>query len=508
MSNPFSASPLPLITRLYDMAGNILLPDEQAELEISSGPNQGVSLTNFSRSMYSPYVHTPFQALVDEKLAAVARYVESGGKEGIGRLMIFMPPRSGKSLKTSKLFPAWFIGRNPDKRLIMASYGGKLAARNSRTVRNLIKSKRYTEFFPGVRLSDDTASATEWDIAEHEGGAIAAGVGGSIVGHGANCFLIDDPIKSRAEAESRTYRERLIDWYGDAYTRLQEPGAAVILMHTRWHEEDLAGYLLKEEPNDWEVLCLPAIAEENDPLGRRVGEALWPERYDEKKLEKIRVTLGEYRFAAEYQQSPKPKSGGLFDPELIEIIDFMPDCIQEVRFYDLAVTKKKSSDYTAGIKLGLMQDEEIAVLDMWRRQLTAPDIQEGIVQNAMIDGTAVKIILEAEKAGIIELDYLLRDPRLRGYTIEAKPPVGDKYTRAGPFASRVKGRKVKMVRGAWNRAYLDELAMFPAGHDDQVDASSGGYDELVNGTSAAVIMGQTNVKGRGATPTWNTSRRY
>lgn len=461
----------------------IVAPDEVARKE--------VLLSDFKRSVYSRYQPTNFQDLLDEKLTQVAHYVETGGKEGIARLMVFMPPRHGKSMTVSRLFPAWFIGRNPDKRMILASYGASLARKNGRAVRNLIKTKRYGQLFPGVKLSDDTASAMEWDIADRDGGAWAAGVGGSIIGQGAHLLLIDDPIKSRAEAESETYRENLKEWYGDAYTRLEEPGAAIILMHTRWHENDLAGYLLLAGTEDWEVLSLPAEAGANDPVGRGEGEALWPDRYSISKLRKIEATLGEYRYTAEYQQSPKPKSGGLFDTALIKIIEQPPACPEIARFYDLAITKKKRSDYTVGLKMGLTEAQDIVILDVWRRQTTAPEIQEAVVQNAHIDGRQIPIRLEAEKAGIIELAYLLQDKRLNGYAIDGATPEGDKYTRAGPVASRVKAGKMLVVRGSWNRAYLDELAMFPSGeHDDQVDATSGAYAMLAD-DDYAIHVGQS-----------------
>ena len=440
------------------------------------GIKPGIGLTDFKRRVYSPYVHTRFQQMLDDKLVQVERYVASDGTEGIGRLMIFLPPRMGKSLSVSRLFPSWFIGRNPDKRLIMTSYGSSLARRNSRAVRNLIKANHYREMFPGISLASDTSSAEEWDIAGHEGGAISAGVGSGITGHGAHLLIIDDPIKSRAEAESETYRTNLKEWYGDAYTRLEEPGAAIVLMHTRWHEDDLAGYLLASDPDEWDVLSLPAIAEDNDPLGRSPGDALWPERYPREKLAKIEEVLGDYGFAAEYQQHPKPRSGGLFDTSLIEVVDYAPECKQVVRFYDLAVTTKRKSDYTVGFKLGLMADEKIAILHIWRAQKEMPDVQEAIVQNAILDGPRTRIRLEAEKAGIVQLQYLLRDPRMRPYAIDAVAPDGDKYTRAGPIAARVKARRVVMVNDTWNRAFLDELAMFPNGkHDDQVDGLSGAY---------------------------------
>lgn len=458
-----------------------------------------VSFSEFKRRTYTRFVPTPFHSLLDTYLEQVELYVRTGGEQGIGRLMVFMPPRHGKSLSVSKLFPAWFIGRNPDARMIMASYGARLAKKNSRFVRNMVSSNLYHDVFPDVRLSSDTSSAEEWDIAEHEGGAISAGIGGGIVGSGANLLIIDDPVKSRHEAESEIYRDNLAEWYGDAYTRVEEPGGAIVVMHTRWHTDDLAGHLLADGVDNWTVLCLPALAEENDPLGREPGAALWPERYGVDKLNKREEALGEYRFDAEYQQHPKPKSGNLFDTAQIKVIDYVPECVRVVRFYDLAVTTKKKSDYTAGGKLGITADGQPVILDMWRGQKSAPDIQEVVVQNAAIDGHSVPIRLEADKAGIVELDYLLRDARMHNYIIDAKPPQGDKYTRAGAIASRVKAGRVLMVRGVWNRPLLDEMSMFPSGaHDDQVDTLSGGWDMLGNSGPTVAFVESTPLPQRTA----------
>lgn len=470
--------PAQMIDRLV---GNTLRDVGLRPMRRETAADMVASYLAFKKAMYPPYQHVLHQAFLDRYLIEVARYVETGGQEGIGRLIVEMPPRHGKTINISKLFPAWFEGRNPDRRLINTSYSAKLANRNSRAVRNYIRDKRYGRFFPTIKLSRDTASLAEWDIENREGGMISAGVGGGVTGHGAHILNVDDPIKSRLEAESPTYRENLIDWWGDVYTRLEEPGGAAIVTHTRWHQADLIGHLTNPDMavDDFVVIRLPAIAEENDLLGRQPGEALWPERYPLAKLEKRRETLGEYRFAAEYQQKPIARSGQLFDPLLIEIIDEAPECKAWARFYDLAATAKSRADYTAGLKMGITEDEYIILADMFRGQMTPTDVHEGIVQNAQIDGRHVPIRLEAEKQGIVQLDYLLDDERLRGYTIDAMPPVGDKYTRAQPFASRVKNRRVKMVRGTWNRAYLEELATFPSGaNDDQVDASSGAYEML------------------------------
>jgi predicted phage terminase large subunit-like protein len=463
---------------------NYLTEAELEELEIllsqefGTPTTNGLSLTDFKRKFWAAYQHQSFMELIDEKLTQVTQYVLSGGQTGISRLMIFLPPRHSKTTTTSRLFPAWFFTQAPHLRIIMASYGATLAYRNSRIVRNLISRSDYQATYPNVRLASDSSAVDEWDIADNDGGLIAAGVGGGITGHGGNLIILDDLVKSRAEAESETYRQRVKDWYeNDLLTRLEEPGGAIILMMTRWHMDDLAGYLLESERDKWDVLSLPALALENDPLGREVGEALWAERYSVDILNERRARMGEYAFNSLYQQSPMPSKGGLFDIGKIEVIDLTPECKQIVRFYDLAVTAKKHSDYTAGAKIGITQDEDIIILHIYRVQKVMPDVEKDIAQNANLDGRKTYIRLEAEKAGIVQLDYLLRRPDMRGYTIDAVPPVGDKYTRAQPFASRVNAGKVKMLRGAWNRALLDEMAMFPMGaHDDQIDALSGAYE--------------------------------
>ena len=444
-----------------------------------------ITFTDFKRQVWRNYEHAPHQQQIDRVLSGVAEYVQTRGASGIKKAMIFMPPRHGKTMSVSRMFPAWMLGHMPDLRIIMASYGATLAYRNSRTVRNLIQTPEYQTIFPGIVLSEDTAAKNEWDIKGTGGGLIAAGVGGGITGHGGHLIIIDDPIKSRAEAESDTYRQRLIDWYiNDLSTRLEEPGGAVVVMLTRWHHYDLAGYLLDSEPDEWHVLSLPALAEDNDPLGRDVGTALWESHYPAALLQKRREEMGEYAFSSLYQQRPMPSKAGLFDTTKIQILDYAPDVQKPVRFYDLAVTAKKHSDYTVGLKLGITSDEDVIVYDVYRVQKSMPDVERDIVQNARIDGTSTRIYLEAEKAGIIQLDYLLRNPDMRPYAPQTVAPIGDKYTRAQPVAARCNNGKLKVLRGSWNRTFIDELAVFPMGaHDDQVDALSGAYGQLATKTS-------------------------
>lgn len=451
----------------------------EEEGRVSEG-TESISFPEFKRRFWHKYQDALHQQAIEWELAKVALYLLTNGEQGISRLMIFCPPRHGKTQNVSRFFPAWLLGQNPDLRLILASYGTTLAERNSRFVRNLIQTDEYRALFPETKLAEGSAAVDIWDIANHDGGAIAVGVGAGVTGHGANLIVIDDVVKSRAEAESETYRDKTTDWYNnDLLTRLEEPGGAIILMMTRWHTADLAGYLLENEPDEWVVLSMPALAEADDPLEREEGAALWPARYPVEIIEKRRESMGEYPFSSIYQQSPLPAGGRLFDTECIEVVDYVPECAQVVRFYDLAVTEKTRADYTVGLKLGITKDERPVILDVYRVQKETPDVQEGIVQNAVMDGMAIRIRLEAEKAGIIQLQYLLRDKRLHSYTIDGVPPVGDKYTRASPVAARINASRVMMVRAAWNRAFLDELSTFPLGsHDDQVDALSGAYEML------------------------------
>lgn len=453
-----------------------------------------LSFTIYMKPDY--YVNWHHRILCDYLDKFVSREIEN--------LAVFMPPRTGKSELISRKLPAYIFGINPDAEIIAASYGSDLAKRFNRDVQRVIDSPEYRELFPQTRLfgknvrSDAGGSYLRnsdiFEIVGYKGVYRSAGIGGAIMGMGGQYILLDDTVKNRAEANSPTYRQNQWDWFAStAFTR-RDKGAGILMTVTRWHMDDLAGRIMQlaqsGDIGEWVVLSFPAIAGDKlhrlDP--RAPGEALWPSKFDLNELQKIRALGGEYEWAALYQQNPMPDGGGLFDAQLIEIVDYAPVCKKTARFYDLAVTVKKHSDYTVGLLLGVTSDEEFVILDVWRDQKTLPEVQEAIVQNARIDGPETPIRLEAEKAGIVQLDYLLRDERMRKYTIDAKAPEGDKYTRATPVASRVNGRKVKMVKAAWNRAFLDELSVFPMGDkDDQVDALSGAYDMLAGATKRLVI---------------------
>lgn len=225
----------------------------------------------------------------------------------IDRLMVFMPPRHGKSYLISQHYPAWYLGTHPDNKVIMTSHTHSLASGFSAAARDLLIEYGPEHF--GVEVSKDVRSKEEWQIEGHRGGLKAAGVGGPIVGSGADLFIIDDPVKNDEQAISPVYREKVWNWWQSTASTRLEPHGRVALMNTRWHDDDLAGRLLKhegrvEDGGRWTVLSLPAIAEQNDQMGREPGEPLWPERWPLRVLEQTRKDKTDYWWAAMYQQRP------------------------------------------------------------------------------------------------------------------------------------------------------------------------------------------------------------
>jgi len=241
--------------------------------------------------------------IIVEKLEAVER-----GE--ISRLTISMPPRHGKSTLASQIFPAWYLGRHPDRSIITATYGQELSDDFGRRVRNFVSDPVHRAIFSGFRLADDSTSMRRFNTTQR-GSYYAVGRGGALLGRGADLLVIDDPLKDAEEAHSETVRRNLHVWYATvAYTRLQ-PKAPIVLVQTRWHEDDLAGRMLREYSENWEDLCLPAIAE-TDAEFRRAGEALWPQKFSLEDLEKIRVEIGGRAFVSLYQQRPAAAEGAMF----------------------------------------------------------------------------------------------------------------------------------------------------------------------------------------------------
>ncbi|MGQ0543372.1 MAG: phage terminase large subunit, partial [Blastocatellia bacterium] len=385
------------------------------------------------------------------------------------RLMIFMPPRHSKSETVTVRYSAWRMILNPSMNVILASYNQRLANRFSRKIKRIAAGY--------VPLSAERKAVDEWETVSG-GGLCAVGVGAGVTGYGAELIMIDDPVKNRAESESTAYRENLWDWFNDdIYTRL-EPGGTIMLIQTRWHEDDLAGRLIKEMEDggeQWDVVLLPALAESGngDPLNRAPGKALCPERFDEAALEKIRRKLGSYSFSALYQQRPVPLEGGLFKRAwLTQVVDSAPDGLRWHRGYDLAVSTKTSADYTASFRCALDRMENLYIADGFRKRIEYPDQRRYILDRMEHEKNTVHCVEEALHGKAIVQDIrkesLARKAPLRSIRVDS-----DKVTRALAWAALAEAGKVFLVRGPWIDEFLDEACSFPNGrHDDQVDAVS------------------------------------
>lgn len=397
------------------------------------------------------------------------------------RLMLFLPPRHGKSEMTTVRYPVWRLEREPHLRVIVGAYNQMLANSFNRKARK-IATERFS-------LSDRVA-VEDWQTPQG-GGIRAAGVGAGVTGRGADLVIIDDPVKNREEAESPTYRDRVWDWYtDDLYTRL-EPGASMILIMTRWHEDDLAGRILaSERAGDWTIVNLPALAEANDPLGRSEGAALCPERYDEAALDSIKEVLGSRSFAALYQQRPQPAEGALFKREWFTTVDAAPEGLRWGRYWDLAASTKTSADYTASAAVGFDgNDGTLYIRDMIRGRWEWPDARKIIVETMLGEPNTTHAIEEAMH-GLAAIQELRRERAVAHIALRGIHVDKDKLTRALPWSARAEARKVKLVRGPWVGAFLSEICMFPQGtNDDQVDTVSGGVGLVAPGrTNSAVGM--------------------
>lgn len=406
----------------------------------------------------------------------IARHLEAVERGDITRLMITMPPRHGKSMLASEFFPSWYLGRNPDHYVVTATYAQELADDFGRKVKNQIEDAAFQAIFPGVGLADDSKSAKRFHIEGQVGGIehattqrgafYAVGVGGPLTGRGAHLLLIDDPVKNREDAESEIIRRKTKDWYtSTAYTRLM-PGGRVVLIQTRWHEDDLSGWLQAEHEHEgWVVLDLPAISAE--------GKALWPEQYDIEALERIRRALPPRDWSALYQQRPTPDEGDYFKSEWFRSGAIPP--INQMRIYggsDYAVTAD-GGDYTVHVVIGIDPDGRMWLLDLWRKQAASDEWVEAWCDLVI----KWKPMGWAEETGQIKAGvgpFLEKRARERkAYTYrEQFPTRGDKAVRA----QSIRGRMA--MEGLWIRPdapfkadLISECLRFPAGvHDDQVDA--------------------------------------
>jgi predicted phage terminase large subunit-like protein len=306
-----------------------------------------------------------------------------------------------------------------------------------------------------------------------------------------NCLIIDDPIKSREQAESETYREKIWNAYTDDLRTRLEPGGAIVIMHTRWHEDDLVGRIQARRAGEFVELNLPAIAEEGDALGRAVGEALWSARYPIGALVAIRDELGSYSWNALYQQRPHPAEGGILKRAWFDRVRVLPETERKVRYWDLAMSSKQTADYTVGCRMERGKDGNLYITDVARGQKELSDLPAFIKDVMMHDGP--EVVQGFEKAGYMTraVQNLAKDPQLARFTIKEYVPDKDKLTRVIPAAARAQLGVIKIKEGNYVESLLSEFSSFPNGaNDDQVDAFAGAYDMITESSRKITAKGQ------------------
>jgi len=376
----------------------------------------------------------------------------------------------------TETFPSYFLGHFPQKRVIELSYGEELAQRFGKLNRD--KMYEYGSSVFGVSMSSKQATKTNWSIAGTDGGMISSGVGGTITGYGADLLIVDDPIKSRQEAESLTFRERLWSEYQSTIATRLHAGGAIIIILTRWHEDDLAARMLNPEygkVEDWKVISLPAVSEnEDDLLGREIGQSLWPEGgYDTTWAAQQKETVGSYAWNSLYQQHPTPSSGGIFKREWWQRWKELPgDMFDYVQSWDCTFKDANTSDYVVGQVWARSKKNPACryLLDQIRARMSFtetvqavrslsskwPQTTRKLVEDAA-NGTAVMDVLKKEVHGLIPVQ-----------------PMGGKVVRAHAVTAVVEAGNVYIPDASiapWAHDFVEEMSSFPSGaHDDQVDA--------------------------------------
>lgn len=484
--------------------------EAEAALELHRRRQARQSSLAFAQYVDPTYLANAFYRDLNNKLDLVL-------KGDIKRLMIFAPPQHGKSRTISETFPARWIGENPDLPVAIVSYGALLAQTFSTRVRDIVEGAEFPRLYGdlsdrGERLStrEDMRAKGMWRLNyPYRGGLWAGGVGGPIGGIGFGLIIIDDPYKSWKDAHSETVRQSVYEYYrGTMMTRLWEDGR-VIIVTTRWHQNDLPGQLLSMEGDEWTVVRYPAIAEtqdvrdtndaflglptgQPDPLGREAGEPLSPERFSIEGLEKKEADVGPRAWAAEYQGVPRPAEGDMIKRSWFEYVSSVPRQARRIRYWDKAGTSGAGA-YTCGV---LMAEHEkvFYVEDVVRGQWSSNEREKIISQTLQRDkqayGHKVVTYIEQEpgSGGKESAEYTIKNNA--GYRIKADRPSGDKDTRLQPFADQAEAKNVRLLIASWNHAYLEELTAIPnSTYRDQGDATAGAFNKLTLKKDTARMVG-------------------
>lgn len=451
------------------------------------------NLSDFTNYTKPDFIEGWFNRIIAKELQQFYYDVMAGKQP---RLIIQAPPRSGKSELFSRRFPAWAFGQNPNLQIIAASYSTDLASRMNRDVQRIIDSEEYQGVFPETTLNGKNIATVSgqslrnseiFEIVGHAGAYRSAGVGAGITGMGADIGIIDDPVKDAKEANSQTIRDAVWDWYTTTfYTRLS-PKSGILLGMTRWHEDDLAGRLLREMDNDgdqWRIVSFPAIAESDEEF-RLEGEALHPERYDLERLTKIKKAVGSQAWNALYQQRPSSKGGDIIKGAWFKRYSVLPRMKRIIITADTAQKTKQHNDYSVIIVAGLGVDGGLYVIDLIRGKWEAPELEQKLsdVWNKYRSMSVHKVYIEDKSSGTSLIQNIQRKQRI---PVEGVQVDTDKYTRVLGVQGYIESGYIYLPNDAeWIEDFIKECEAFTATdshkHDDQVDAMVMAITELMGG---------------------------
>jgi predicted phage terminase large subunit-like protein len=408
-------------------------------------------------------------------ICAIADYLEQVRLGKIKRLIINVPPRSLKSIMSSVAFPAYVLGHEPTKRLIVASYSADLAIKHGNDFRTVVNSAEYRPIFPGMRISAMKNTQSEV-VTTLNGFRLAISVDGALTGRGGDIILIDDPIAALA-ARSQKSREHVVDWFfNTALSRLDDKqNGAIVLVMQRLHEDDLAGVLLRSS-DEWTVLSLPAIAQQDEqiPIGhgqihwRHAGDVLHPERESREVLESLRAQLGPETFAAQYQQQPVAPGGAMIKRASVRRYDQLPGTGQIIQSWDVANKPGEDNDYSV-CTTWLIHENRYYLMDVLRDRFDFPTLRRKVSEQAKLH-KASQVLIEDAGFGTA----LIQELKTADFSVIAVKPEYDKKIRMAIQAGKFENGQVFFPKEApWLRDLEDELFAFPNGrHDDQVDSIS------------------------------------
>lgn len=437
------------------------------------------------------FIYSRLHEYLAEKVQAVA------DKRAKKRQAVSVPPQHGKSTVLSKEAGSWLLGRFPGIQLAITSFSFELVTDISKAIRDRVQHPLYRLIFPGTDIVFGSNKMDNWRLTNGSG-LRAKPIGSKLTGRRVDWLIIDDAHAGREEAESATMRKRVLDWYfADCFTRLS-PTAPVFIIGTRWHPSDLIGSLTSEETvaglraagqeaEVYEVTNLPAECEdeETDPLGRKLGDPLFPEWRGRDFLASVKSALPEYEWISQYQGRPSPGGSGQVETGNFIYIDApeVPTGIEIVRSWDLAITEEQRNDFIAGALMAYDEKRDrLFIIDIWHGKKTWPKMRPIMLEQTRFDRedwNVGRVGIEAV-AGFGAVYQDVKAATLgQARVLAIYPPRGGKLARAMPWLNKIEAKRVYLVRGAWTKPFVEEVRLFPDGdNDDQIDAVSGGWEML------------------------------